>query len=103
MSINPVAVENLALPDVILAAFRERPYISFGELAKLLVMNRRTLQGHIDRVKALPWRQKGSGSTKPRRVFTLSDVAVLFDDMAHQQREIPCHPVIKFRPRPTPT
>jgi hypothetical protein len=79
-------LELTDIPETIVEAFRETPLISFPRLAKLLGMDRKTLRD-IVRTGHVPWRQKGVGKISPRRVFTLSDVAVLLDYMQRQSTQ----------------
>jgi hypothetical protein len=77
------------IPEAIVEAFRKSPLMPFLELVKVLGMDRTTLLAHIH-AGHLPWRQKGLGEKSPRRVFTLSDVAVFLDHMQRpsiQQRD----------------
>lgn len=73
------------LPEAIVEAFRKCPLMPAPQVAKLLGMNIETLREHV-RAGHLPWRQKGFGQISPRRVFTLSDVAVFLDHM--QRRSV---------------
>jgi hypothetical protein len=61
------------IPQAIVQAFEGRAYVAVPELSALLQMDRRTLRQHIQ-AGNLQWRQKGVGSRRPRRLFTLSDV-----------------------------
>lgn len=83
--IDPRDYERPVLPEAILAAFQGRLYLSLPELAKLLEMDKRTLLATIRNVEGLPWRQKGPSAKKPRRVFTLGDVELIW-----QQGEKQC-------------
>lgn len=76
--IDPRDFERPVLPERILAAFVGRLYLSLPELAELLEMDKRTLLAQIAEVDGLPWRQKGPSIVKPRRVFTLADVAMIW-------------------------
>lgn len=74
------------LPETIIEAFRCRPLMPFPELVALLGVDRTTLRGHIDDGD-LPCRQKGRGRRRPRRVFTVNDVAALFGNMRRKSQE----------------
>src|SRR5437660_1164219 len=74
--------ERTDIPEA-MEAFRQCPLMPFLQLTKLLGMDRTTLREHV-RAGHIPWRQKGVGKKSPRRVFTLSDVAVMLDHMQQQ-------------------
>jgi hypothetical protein len=76
--IDPKDFERPLLPDVILAAFQGRVYLSLPELAALLEMDKRTLLAQIAKVDGLPFRQKGASTQRPRRVFSLADVELIW-------------------------
>lgn len=73
------------LPEAILDAFRDRAALDAAETAALLHMDPKTLLGHV-RDGTIPWHQKGAGTKRPRRVFTLGDVAAYFQ---RSQRDAP--------------
>src|SRR5262249_32617026 len=58
-------------------AFEGRPYLPAPQVARLLEMDDQTLRRHV-RAGDITWRQKGLGAKRPRRVFTLSDIADFF-------------------------
>ena len=72
-------VENL--PQRIREAFRDRATIPLPELAGLMQMDKKTLSTQV-KVRRLPYRQKGVGRKKPRRVFTIDDAAAVWHSMS---------------------
>ena len=79
--IDPRDFARPALPEIITAAFEGRIYLEFPELVALLETNKVSLRVFINGIDKLPWRQKGLGRKKPHRVFTLSDVEVIWQAM----------------------
>jgi hypothetical protein len=69
--------DNPELPKVVSDALAGLPFITLPALARLLKMDARTLAGYAEAAN-LPWRQKGFGKKKPRRVFLLTDVTAIW-------------------------
>src|SRR5262245_24187293 len=74
-------IEIAQLPEPIREAFRERPFLTSPELAKLLHVHVKSLHAYIAD-GLLPARNKGRGKFKPRWCYSIDDVAVLWRHMA---------------------
>jgi hypothetical protein len=85
MSQLPTHTEEL--PEVVRLAFESRPHISMGDLAKVLKMNMKTLRTHIN-AGDIDWHQKGLGSKRPHRVFTLSDAVEFYKCIVRRRGEV---------------
>jgi len=74
------------VPQAVRDAFAGRTYLSTPEVARVLEMNVVTLRQHAD-AGDIMWRQKGLGATRPRRVFTLTDVVGFLQKMSRGQSQ----------------
>jgi hypothetical protein len=62
------------LPETVRTAFAERTLLGAPEVARLLEIDPKTLRRHIANGD-ISFRVKGFGRVKPRRVFTITDIA----------------------------
>ena len=75
-----------AVPDKVVAAFAGRAGLSLAELAAAMEMDQKTLRGHVQ-AGEITYIRKGTGTKRPRRIFTLADVAGFYAAM--RRRECP--------------
>jgi len=68
------------LPEHVRAAFANTGLLSLPKVAKLIGLHPQTLTALAVAGK-VSWRQKGLGASRPRRAFTVDDVARLWHTM----------------------
>ena len=86
------------VPVAIREAFEASPLLGMPQISKLLPMDWETLRAHVA-AGNLVGRVKGFGIKKPRRVFTLADIARF---LARLMEPTPCQPIAAPVPNSTP-
>src|SRR5690348_14626085 len=68
------------IPDQVRQAFAERPFLCLSRLARALGWDVATVRGHVKSGR-LVGRQKGHGTERTHRVFTLADFSAFWSNL----------------------
>ena len=84
--------DRAGVPEQLVQAFAEAPFLTLGKLASVIGIDQKTLRAHVI-TGDLPYVRFGAGDKRPRRLFALADVVTFLK--TRQRRDAPCQSIAR--------